>query len=810
MSQNSSFELFGNLLAAKTGNDVGAILRALGDFPKEVALGEPFGAGFAWQPIGGRTTNVSTVELATHPGRAIVERINNSIDALIDERLASAKFVEKPATPADAARLCFGRPAQPEKLVAWFDESDAQAEAARLSVVLLDGLSREEPRLDVFDGGPGIPAAKFCNTILSLNVENKIKVPYALGLFGQGGSASFAFASFTLIISRSTEEPGRVAFTIVRRCEIEGWKESCYAFLTTRDASGCWQIPSVEAVKDSPVQIYGKTSDVAVDAKLPAFRSGTLVRHFDYKLPQMGNALSSSQKNLYHSLHYLLFDPLLPYRVTDLREGSVDTRHVAGSRNRLMKLVEKSKESGNGSRTELKHYHRLEYIAPPGSNDPCIGVEWWVVFSWRKEQDGRLELRSGTEQFADRDHPIIFTYHGQDHGELTADCLRKLGLNLLRRHMVIHLDVSRADGNTKRELFTATRENLKRSSVLDGLTERLTQLLSEDARLYALEKELTDRALSAASSTETAALKERVIELLQEHGLEVGTVPGTRRRRRRLPRPSVGGPRESLPPIPTLPFPKVTRFDVVRPVNGTVARRGESKNVWIETDASDEFDRQGLIQIRCEPPLLEITSKTPLRGGRMKYGLMPVAAAVPSETGALIVSLRVPTTTGSAEKFHHRIEFEIGPERTYEENEIVYVPEIEIVGLAPSDCSTHETWRTVWPDIEPSQASAARTVAYKVYQNGRTIVYFNSEFPPYANCVAKWKSRTADAAKMFADEYKLYLAFHAVLQSVVERPQIELEQLDKITEQERALTAMLIVKHSDTLVAMHHKAGVSR
>ncbi len=802
--------LFKDLLSAKTGADVRTLLDSLGDFPKEVALGEAFGVGFAWQPVGGRTTNVSTVELATHPGRAIVERINNSIDALIDERLTSATFIEKPATPADAARLCFGRPNQPEELVAWFNESDADVEAARLSVLLLDGVSREQPRLDVFDGGPGIPAAKFSNTILSLNVENKIKVPYALGLFGQGGSASFAFASFTLIASRSNDDPARVAFTIIRRCEIRGWKESCYAFLTIRDAAGGWRIPSVEVAKESPVQIYGKTGDAAVDAKLPTLRIGTLVRHFDYKLPQMGNALSSSQKNLYHSLHYLLFDPLLPYRVTDLREGSIDTRHVAGSRNRLMKLVEKSKDSGSGSRTELKHYHPLEFIAPPGSNDPCIGVEWWVVFSWRKEQDGRLELRSGTEQFADRDHPIIFTYHGQDHGELTADCLRKLGLNLLRRHIVVHVDVSRADGNTKRDLFTATRENLKRSSVLDGLTERLTQLLSEDARLYALEKELTDRALSAASSTETAALKERVIELLQEHGLEVSTVPGTRRRRRRVPRLSVGGAREKLPPIPTLPFPQVTRFDVVRPVNGTVARRGESKNVWIETDGSDEFDRQGLIQICCEPPLLEITNKKPLHGGRMKWGLMPVAAAVPGKTGALIISLRVPTTSGSVEKFQHRIEFEIGPERTCEDDEIVFVPEIEIVGLAPSDCSTHETWRTVWPDVEPSQASAARTVAYKVYQNGRTIVYFNSEFPPYASRVAKWKFKSADAAKMFADEYKLYLAFHAVLQSVVERPQIELEQLDKITEQERALTAMLIVKHADTLVAMHHKAGVGR
>src|SRR5581483_3102787 len=130
------------------------------------------------------------------------------------------------------------------------------------------------------------------------------------------------------------------------------------------------------------------TGNTSIDAKLPRFRHGTLVRHIDYKLPQMANSLSSSQKNLYHSLQYLLMDPLIPYRLTDLRTGQIDSRHMSGSRNRLMKLVLKSKEKNGDRRMELKHHHVMEFVAPPGSNDPCIRVEYWCAFSWRKEPDG--------------------------------------------------------------------------------------------------------------------------------------------------------------------------------------------------------------------------------------------------------------------------------------------------------------------------------------------------------------------------------------------------------------------------------------
>ena len=797
-------DLYTQLFAAKSGEEIRKILQRLGDFPKEVVLGEVFGDRFAWLAVGNRTTNVSTIELATHPGRSLVERINNAIDALVESGLRTSKKKATLKSPADAAALCFGRPAEMEKQVEWFESFQADEEAQRLSVIVSDGASREEPRVDIIDSGVGIHAKDFGQTILGLNVENKIKILYALGLFGQGGSSSLAFANCALILSRSVENPGTVAFTVVRRCEIKGWKESCYAYLAIRDDHGQFQVPTLTMAAATPI-VYPLTGTKNIDSKLPKLLHGTLVRHIDYKLPNMANSLSSSQRNLYHALHYLLFDPMIPFRLTDLRAGQLDTRHVSGSRNRLQKLVLKSKEKSGDSRVELKHHRAKEFIAAPGTSDPCIGVEYWVPFCWRKEKDGDYVLRSGTEQYADRDHPILFTYNGQDHGEMTADPLRKIGLNLLCRHIVVNIDATGVDGSTKRELFSSTRENLKKSVVLDGIVERLQQMMSEDTRLYELEKELTDRALAGATNKASGEVKEQVIKMLKEKGLQVGTRLGIGPAGGR----TGGGGHQKLPPLPTLPFPQVTRFDVVSPLDGTLAHIDESKSINIETDGDEQFDLRGLIQCRCEPELMEITHKTPLRRGRMSWRFLPKRSAKVGEKGKIVATLCVPTADGTKETFRQEIRFEIAAARPHR-RKLVLIPDLEIIPISPLDAGMRPTWTALWPDVDPDDGKAAQAVAYKLFKNSRMIVYYNIDFPPYRAFIDKWKTELPAKCNLFDDAYKTFVAFHAVMQSLSARTTpIELDLLDKITEEERVFTATMVAKQAEIIAELRHQSVVA-
>jgi len=418
---------FGNLLsqflAAKDGAKINQILIGMGDSESEVNLNEEFGGQWCWAPLGERPTNVATIELSTNPVRSIVERINNSLDALVDARLKIVQPPFEPGSPLEAAKSCFGRPTQPKQLVQWFDELEPDVEAERLSVVLQDGASREQPRVDIIDAGSGIQPKEFRNTILSLNRGNKMRRPFSLGIWGQGGSGSCAFASHVLYVSRSVEEPDSVGFTLVRRCKIAGWRECCYVALMAKMPDGGFDVPRFNIDPAQPLDVFESTGTPAVDSKLPRLTHGTLVRHYDYKLPNAVNEFSTSQRNLYHALQYLLPDPLLPYRLTDCRAGQLDHRHMAGSKGRLMKLMLEVKKRNKSTGIELKHAHGPELIAPPGCQNPCIEARWWVLFSWRKNGDG-VELRSGAEQFAEREHPIQFVYNGQSHGELTTDVFK--------------------------------------------------------------------------------------------------------------------------------------------------------------------------------------------------------------------------------------------------------------------------------------------------------------------------------------------------------------------------------------------------
>ena len=69
---------------------------------------------------------------------------------------------------------------------------------------------------------------------------------------------------------------------------------------------------------------------------------------------------------------------------------------------------------------QIRHYRPMEYIVPSGSTEPCIGIEYWVVWAFRKKGD-EYELRGhSNELFVQQGHPIIGTMNGQNQGETTA------------------------------------------------------------------------------------------------------------------------------------------------------------------------------------------------------------------------------------------------------------------------------------------------------------------------------------------------------------------------------------------------------
>ncbi len=476
--------LLESVLKAKSNREIEAILTDIGD-NNEVRLGEPFGPfNFRWHPFGNTLSNISTIGLGTKPGRSITERLTNAMDALLESRSLTA--IATPANPRMAAAQWYSRPVSgPDDGLFNWDYREGGYD--RLIAVVLNGSGVEtNPTIDVIDKGIGLTSKEFSRTILTLQGGNKIQKPFLIGSFGQGGASALGFCEYAVMVSIHKERPQEVAFTIIRVLELpKPYKDDCYCYLHVGKENEEIIVPSCEW--EGALKLYGDKHG----ANLPELDHGTIIRHYTYSLTQLSQKFHSSPGNLYHFLHCSLFDPLFPFRLIDLRDiESPKNEVVTGSRNRLMRFVSGGKKEAVEMETgsELKHYRPMEYVVPLGFSEPCIGVEYWVIFNHRKVGSGeksRITLRShSNELFIQKGHPVVATMNGQNQGELTARLLQNIGLGMVARHIIIHIDATKVSNRARRDLFSTSREGFKDGSVLEDLKLILQKMLEEDEVLH--------------------------------------------------------------------------------------------------------------------------------------------------------------------------------------------------------------------------------------------------------------------------------------------------------------------------------------
>ena len=801
MIYNDYDTILRSLLAATSSDQVSKILEDLGDYA-DVGLDEPFGPlHIAWHAFGNNLSNISTIGLGTKSGRSLTERLTNAMDAILEARVPP--HVQTPSSARAAAQQWFGRPVSgPDEGLFKWSYSDYGYD--RLTSVVINSSGVETaPTIDVIDDGIGLTPEQFPGTILSLQSGNKIQKWYLIGAFGQGGASTLAFCDYALIVSRHRDNPGTIGFTVIRVLKLSGmYKEDTYAYLCLRDANGDVIVPSCE-VGTTPLQLYRPHDK----AKLPTLNKGTLVRHFTYNLMNLNKSLSPSPGNLYHFLHCTMFDPLFPFRLFDLRDPEKPRDElVAGSRNRLMKLVRESREKVSPTEetgSEMKHYRPMEYIVPYGTEEACLGIEYWVVLNYRKGHGTKREeltLRpQSNELYVQAGHPIVGTVNGQNQGELTAQLLRELSLGMVSRHIVIHVDATKADPRVRRQLFATTREGLKEGPVLENLIAVLRKMLEEDECLYAIERELTEKLAKREAQTTSDEVKRQVTRLLLEAGLQVREEGPSVARGTDAKQP-VQSPRRGkykvFEPLPTLPFPQVTKFAIVTPKPKMSIRINDNELVLVETDADAEFDRRGLIAIRSEPGCLEMAAKASLRGGRIRWRLRPRQIAKVGDTGKVIVTLTRPDGT----QLSDMIDFEVLPtveERTKKAKG--YVPPFEIIPINPYD--DPEKWTTAWPNLgEDAKPEDLTSVAYSpVRVGGGIYVYYSTVFTPFKEQVEKLKAESPALSELFRSNYEVWIGYHAILQENSQTVQVDGisdEILERLMEADRVRVARMQIKQA--------------
>lgn len=534
-------KIFEQLLKAKTAKEVTDILEVLiEDFD------------IKWDFVGGRGNNQSTINMGTDPAAGLVERITNSIDAILDLEWYNQGCPMDVDNPRKAAQKWFGLQDGRLRYIKDVSVKNIQELARRITITLKDSEREEFPTVEIRDYGTGISGEDFSKTILSLNDDNKINKLHQIGAYGQGGSTSLSFNSFTIIISRPNKilkKGNLVSFTIVRFNDGGlgqrklGWYEYC---------------------------VGENHQPLSVEDEEEIFKPGTLIKHIGMDLGKFTAKITGPTSSLWYLAHHFMFDTILPFTITgerqkDLTKGRPENRSVLGNNRRLT--------LGGGEEKDLTQYMRDAQLT---FRDGKVTIYYWVLTIEGEKPWDRIKNYTQASQ------PIIITFNGQKQGQLLNSIIKsELKLPFLEKYLVVQIECDHIDNESKRQLFSSTRENTRDTSIKKELEKLVVDTLEADDELKRLDKERRDRYLQKDETAVLDKLRKRLASRINQYLKASGGGTGVK-----ATDTGDAVKTKKQPPIPINDPP--TFLEITTPDNKEVFI-GKTFNIKFKTDAHPNF-----------------------------------------------------------------------------------------------------------------------------------------------------------------------------------------------------------------------------
>ncbi|TAM58897.1 hypothetical protein EPN52_09675 [bacterium] len=730
------------LMSLLTASTLGEALAAVDDYCELTA-------GAEYVPVGGLENNRGPMEVSTDPGRALVERITNGFDAVLE--LQHRIHGGKPdcRTPREAASAWLGVPTDG---LSKATTGQRQELASLVTVTLQDGDGKNARILDVRDFGMGLTGEEMPTTILSLNASNKMTKHYLAGAYGQGGSSTYIASALTLIASRA-QGSDTISFTVVRYQDLppDTYKTGHYVYLVVVD-----KVPTTLAQ--------------GID-----FLGGTLVRHFGYQLSSYTSPLGPS--SVYGLLNQTLFDPVLPIWLNNKVHGW--RRVIKGSRNALNGAVD---DGDDGKGPSLSHHIPMLYI--PMDDFGQIGVEYWLL-----AQPERANKRP-TQAFVNPARPILLTLNGQAQAELSSALIRKdAELPYLNYRLIVHVDCNTLTPAALRQLFVSNREAARSGALLQMIQTELVRLLRSDDELVRLNSEARSATMKERDEAAILDARKQVAKLLHLQGFDVADTPAA----------AIGkGGKEDTdkvihprtPPAPPQPIElhePPTYIKIVWPKETIPFYAEQRRYVRIETDAASKYhdptDRQhSRINFIVSNGIVDFRASTPLRGGRLRALFECLPSAKVASKGRIRVELSIPgQPVLSDERESEIIE---APSPKEKDKAAIRLPQIDYQPVAYGE----EAWETLgWPDDVNEVACSGEN------DQGMHRVHYSTDFPPFKQRFEKLEKRNPQLAKTFENRYAIYLVVHSLLYQEQQDDQVEVddEVREKFERQERIRAATL-------------------
>ncbi len=424
-----------------------------------------------WKPLDNNPSNYGIVKnQQSNPIAALIEKVTNSIDALLTKKCYEAgidpKSAEAPRSMNEAIEKFY-------PIHNW-DLREFRRKQAEEIQVIADGKGPRSSRgnyptsVIVYDNGEGQHPEDFERTFLSLVKGNKNNVHFVQGKYNMGGSGSIVFCGkerFQLIASKKHDGTGNFGFTLIRehpKRETDHAKETWYEYLLVDG-----KIPSF------PIDRL----DLGIENR--RFKTGTIIKMYSYQFPK---GYSGFAQDLNQSINEFLFNPALPILTKDTAERYPNNKVLV---NDLYGLKRRLSSEEN---EYLDDSFSQVYIDEDQFG--TMKVSCFVFKTKVKDYDLKRTKQIIQDRYFKNSMSVLFSLNGQVHGHYTSEFItRSLKLNLLKNHLLIHVDCTELDYNFRKELFMASRDRLKDGDETQFLRSYLsTQLSKKDGRLAEIEK----------------------------------------------------------------------------------------------------------------------------------------------------------------------------------------------------------------------------------------------------------------------------------------------------------------------------------
>ncbi|MFH1221877.1 MAG: ATP-binding protein [Candidatus Micrarchaeota archaeon] len=537
------------------------------EFLKEIDVADPSedprNKKYIWKPVGDSFSNAANIHTTNVTIAPIIERITNGIDASLElkEYLSNngkpLPLEMLPFSPRKAAEKWYGISGGDTAIYSRTLSNKAKNDLAKevTAVQLHDSEDPRNPTIVIRDNGIGQAPDDFETTFLSLGKSNKLSKPHLLGTYGHGGSSTFRFSNYSIIISRrhpnTTRNEDSIGWTVVRQT----------------NAFQIWDHKAGKAtyITQPPVYLYLCLRDGAIPREKPekssnAIRHGTYIAHIKYRAKEWENLSRGLGFRLFRNY---LFDPILPFRLEDMRKGNPEfNRNMFGDRAILQDapyVVYKNNDEEQWDETGGKL--TIRYWLLHDTEDPA-----------KRPLTGHLERENSA-------NTIIVTLNGQRHGTLEKSLItKKARLPRVSESLLVQIVLDDLPREVKGRLFTSGRMELVREGDdIEHIENRLIQCLGEEDR----ELRNWENKLNEIRAEDEESIKE--VKGILDNLLTIGINLGAGKIEEEQGITEAGRTTKYIPQDPPTTFEMKTKEDPIE------LRKGESRTLRISLNGSDDL-----------------------------------------------------------------------------------------------------------------------------------------------------------------------------------------------------------------------------